>query len=234
MRKFAVLGLLAAFPLLADDTREQVHVSKTEHMDFPAGGLLRLNDIIGDLTIESWDQPGIEITTRKTTKAEYDARNKQKGAEDLDQVRITTERHEGELVLTFPRYGHFLIRPGSTRFELETHIFVPHDARLAIHGSGQLYIDNVAGAMDIELSNGTMVLHLPEHGHYDIDARTKWGNVNNDFAGEEERTRWLVGHRVEEQSEGAAQKLHLRVGYGDIVLVKIRRPQAPAALKPAS
>jgi hypothetical protein len=224
-----VSGLLLAVE--APGQKEKVHQTKTERMDFPSGGLLRLNGLSGDLTIEGWDQPGAEITTTKTTKEEYDAAAREKGAGELDQVHIASERHGNELVVTtsIPRHG--LFKPPlshKTKVDLVSHIFVPHSARLAIdHGSGNLYIEDVAGGIEAAVGQGTILLRLAEQGEYDIDARSKWGSVTSDFPGKERKTRWLVGHQFAGHSEGGAQQLHLRAGYGDIIILKERKPKEP-------
>jgi hypothetical protein len=217
----------------APEQKEKLQQTKTERMDFPSGGLLRLNGLSGDLTIEGWNQPGVEITTTKTTKQEYDSATRQKGVDELDQVRLASERHGTELVVTstIPRYGHFKPPlPGSTRVDLVSHVYVPHSARLAIdHGSGNLYIEDVAGGIEAAIGQGTILLRLAEQGEYDIDARSKWGSVTSDFPGRQRKARWLVGHQFAGHSEGGAQKLHLRAGYGDIIILKERKPKGPEA-----
>ena len=239
MPKIVAVGgcaaLFIAGTLFAVENAEPVKITKTEQMDFPSGGLLHLNDVIGDLTIEPWDQPGIEITTTKSTKADLDSQNHEKGVAELDQVHIAAQRKGNELTLTteFPRYGHFLFVPGHTRFDLDTHISVPRNTRLDIHGSGQIYLNNLASDIQAEISHGTIVLHLPEQGHYDIDARSKFGTVESDFPGQEKRSHW-IGHSFTDQPATGAQKLYLRTGYGDVILLKIRQPQAPPAVKPES
>jgi hypothetical protein len=224
--KIAAVVLFLSPVLLAEEAAgHYARTVKTEHMDFPAGGLLRVNHSIGDLTIEGWDGAGIEITTTKTTKEEFQPQDRQKGIQELDQVHLAPQRNGNVLTLTeiYPRYRHFLFVPGKTRFYLETHISVPRNARLEIRGSGDLYIHGVTGAIDADLSHGTMVLRMPENGHYDIDAGSKFGHVTSDFPGKESRKPWLVGHEFS-TSANAAQKLRLRAGYGDVIILKIRQP----------
>jgi hypothetical protein len=236
MRKIALLGFCLSLTLAADEAADHyVRQTKTEQMDFPTGGLLRVNRAIGDLTIEGWDQPGIEITTTKTTELEFDPQNREKGAQELEQVHITPERKGNELTLTenYPRHGRFLFLPGTTNFDLETHIFVPRNARLEVEGSGDLYIHNITGAIDADVSHGTIVLRMPVQGQYDIDAKSKLGSVTSDFPGKEQRTTWLVGHDFTAPANDRGQKLHLRAGYGDIIILKIRQPEEPAP-KPTS
>ncbi|HEY7391045.1 MAG TPA: hypothetical protein VH640_21185, partial [Bryobacteraceae bacterium] len=153
--------------------------------------------------------------------------NRQKGVQELDQVRVATTRKGNVLMLreTYPR---------RKRFYLETHISVPRNARVEIGGSGDLYIQGVTGAIDAKLSHGTMVLRLPEKGRYGIDAGSKFGSVTSDFAGKERRRPWVVGHEFSGAANAGAQKLRLRAGYGDVIILKIRQPEYPAAVRPKS
>jgi hypothetical protein len=65
-------------------------IAKTEHVDFPAGGTVTLKNSIGELTIEGWDQPGVEIATVKSPEA----------------VQIAVGRRGNELVIitSFPKH----------------------------------------------------------------------------------------------------------------------------------
>lgn len=232
----AGLGVSCLFLPAAVDTpdhKENLQQTKTERMDFPPSGLLRLNDLAGDLTIEGWDRPGVEITTTKTTKEEYDSATREKGASELDQVRLRSERHGDELVLTltFPRHGHFSpLLPGRTKFDLVSHIYVPRNAGLAIdHGVGNIYVEEVTGNIEAAIRQGTILLRLPDEGRYDIDARSKWGSVTSDFPGQARKAHWQLGHQFAGHPEGGAQKLLLRAGYGDIIILKERKPKGPEA-----
>jgi len=232
MTRVAVTGLCASCLLLAVDApRHKVQQTKTERMEFPLGGLLRLSHSMGEVTIDAWDEPGLEITTTKTTEAAYDSATRQKGVEELDQVRMAAERHGDERVLTttFPPHSHFKPQlPGSAKVDLESHMYVPRAARLAIeNGSGNVYVEDVTGNIEASVGQGTILLRLPEEGHYEIDARSKWGSVTSDFAGQARKSRWLVGHQFAGHEEAGAKKLYLRAGYGDIIILKERQPKGP-------
>jgi hypothetical protein len=236
MRRLALAGLSVSCVLLAVDgpgQQEKIQQAKTEQMDFPSGGLLRLNHSVGNLTIEGLDRPGIAITITKTTKEEYDSAARQKGIKELDQVGMGSERYGNELALNFafPEYGHFsppLAR--RIRFDLECHIYVPRSARLAIdHGEGNIYIEDVTGDIDAAVDKGTILVRLPEQGRHDIDARSKWGSITSDFSGQGRKAWWQVGHQFAGHAEDGAQKLHLRAGYGDIIILKERVPKEAGA-----
>jgi hypothetical protein len=239
-RILAVLGFGTTCLLLAaGEPRQKVQISNTEHVDFPSGGTLRLTNSIGVLTVEAWDRPDVEITTIKSTKVAYEASERDKAMHELDRVRVEAERHGDELVITteFPRHRAF---PPSnplaagTNFDLEYRIKAPSNARLiADHDVGEVNIDGLVGDLQVTLLQGEMMLHLPEEGQYNINAKSDFGNVNSDFPGLEKRRLWLVGHRTEHENSPAAHKLNLRVGFGDIVILKTRVPKPPDPLTPA-
>jgi hypothetical protein len=210
IRILAALGF-GCLLLAADEPNKQV--TNTQRIDFPSGGTLRLTRSTGTLTVEAWDRPDVEITTISATKA----------------ARAVAERHGDELVVTtdFPR------RPFSSA-DLETHIKAPSTARIiAAHDVGNVNIDGLAGDIQVTLGQGEILLHLPQDGRYDIHARSQFGNVNSDFPGPEKRRWWLLGHCSINQDSQAAHKLNLRVGLGDIVILKTRVPAPPGPLTSA-
>jgi hypothetical protein len=210
--------------LLADEgAKQKVQVVHTDHMDFPAGGLLRLKNSTGEVMVEGWDRPDVEITTVKSTKDALAAPDREKASKELDEVRISVQRQGEELVITteIPRRRSLL-----KTFDLDYRIKVPMNARLAVdHGSGEVYVDNLASDMNVTVRNGEMTLLLPHEGQYTIDAKSRIGGVTSEFAGTEKRARWLLGHQFVEGT-GAGHKLHLRVGYGDITIMKMQGPVA--------
>lgn len=238
LRIVVALGLGAGCLLAADEPKEKVEVSKTERIDFPSGGTLRLENSIGVLTVEGWDRPELEMTTIKSSKVAYQAGEREKATHDLDRVHVVAERHGDELVITtdFPRHRVFLPNPvgGATNFDLEYRIKVPSTARLIVHHDvGEVNVDNLTGNIDVTLLQGEIMLHLPEAGKYAINARSDFGNVMSDFPGEEKRRRWPVGHRILNQDSGSAHTLNLKVGYGDVIVLRTRVPKEPPALTPA-
>jgi hypothetical protein len=238
MRKLAVIGFGAACLLLAaDELQQKAQVNNTEHIDFPAGGTLRLVNSIGVLTVEAWDRPGVEITTIKSTKDAYGRREREDAAHALDQVRVAPERRGDELVITtsFPR--HRFVHPvaGEGNFDLEYRIKAPVDTRIiANHYVGEVNLDGLVGDIDVTLLQGQINLSLPEEGRYGIHAKSDFGNVNSDFPGSEKRRWWLIGHRIVNEDSPGTHKLNLRVKYGDIVILKTRVPKAPESQIPAS
>ncbi len=240
MRIMAAIGLgtgcllLAADPPKQDEPKQKVQVSKTEHIDFPSSGTLRFKNSVGVLTVTAWDQPGVEMTTIKSTKIELDARGREKATHQLDRVKVAAERHGNELVIasTFPRHRPFgLPYPlsGQTNFDLEYQIKAPANARIIAHHTlGEVNIDGLVGDIHVTLAKGEILLHLPEEEKYAIRAKSDFGTVNSDFPGEVKRLGWFLGHRSVDENSAATHKLNLKVAFGDIVIVKTRIPKLPA------
>jgi hypothetical protein len=226
---FGTCLLLAAAESKQDEPKQKVQITSTEHMDLPANGTVRLNST-GDLTIEGWDQPGVEITTVKSTKTEVAAAEREKASHGLDLVKASAKRQGDELVITtnLPRHAFPPPPPpflrGVTRFDLECHVKVPRNARLIVdHDVGEVYFDDVRGDIRATLLQGDITLHLPQEGQYAIDAKSDFGSVTSDFPGNAKGRFWLVGHQFT-QTSAAPHKLYLRAGFGDIIILKIRKP----------
>jgi hypothetical protein len=245
MRILAAMGLGTACVLLAADQpkpggpKQKVQVSKTDRIDFPSGGTLRFRNSVGVLTVTAWDRPDVEITTIKSTKVELDAHGREQAAHQLDRVKVAMERHGDELVIatTFPGHRPFgLPYPlsGQTNFDLEYQIKAPANARMMVeHTLGDVNVDGLVGDIQVTLAKGEILLHLPEEEKYAIHAKSNFGTVNSDFSGEVERLRWFVGHRSTDENSAAPHKLNLKVGFGDIVIVKTRVPKPPGPATPA-
>jgi hypothetical protein len=238
VRILALVGLGVCCLLLADDKPPQkVQVSKTEHMDFPAGGVLRLNNSVGELTVEGWDRPEVEITTVKSTREDYPSQEREKAVKELDRVHVETHRDGGELVITtdYPG-GRFLscLFGGTAGFDLEYRIKVPASTRfIADHGVGEVHVDNLRGDIQVAVHQGEITLDLPEQDRYAVDAKSNCGSVVSDFPGKEKSRFWFFGHRVENEDSSAPHKLNLKIGYGDIIVLKTQIPKMPAPVNPA-
>jgi len=200
-------------------------VSHTERVNFAAGGTIQLNDSFGDLYIEGWDQPSVEITLIKEMQDYHPPKNV---SERLERVRFTTEHPSaGELTISTAIPSHnFLRHPfgGKGGVNVRYELRVPRDSRLVIHhGGGNILIDNVTGGIEANNREGDIVVMLPGPGPYSIDARSKMGTVISDFAGKA-HVRYFIGEALT-GVESAAHPIHLRVGFGGIT-IKEMAPEA--------
>jgi hypothetical protein len=235
----AAIGLASGCLLYAadaskqDEPKQKVEISKTERFDFPSGGTLRFSNSVGTLTVEAWDRPDVEMTTIKSSKIDLNAHGREKATHSLEGVKVAAERHGDELVITtkFPPHRPFRVPypfSGETGFDLEYRIKAPANARIIVaHTLGEVNIDGLAGDIQVTVAQGQILLHLPGDGKYDIHAHSDFGSVNSDFSEEEKRDWWMLGHRSVDNNAAAPHKLNLKVGFGDIVILKTRIPKSP-------
>jgi hypothetical protein len=210
----AVSGLL-----LASEPPTPKPVTNTDRLDFPKGGVLRVEGSIGELFVEGWDQPNMEITTVSSS----------------ENVHVKATRQGNEVVVTTALPHESMLPPhwpwADSNFDLEYHIKVPRDARLAVkHGVGEVYVDGLSGEIHATVRSGQITLRLPADGVYAIDARARLGDVESDFEGTERRGHLVFEHSLLHPASAPTQKLYLRTGFGDIVILKIRKPAPPAPL----
>lgn len=230
IRTLALIGLGVSSLLIADDvTPQKVQVSKTDHMDFPASGVLRVNNSAGELTVEGWDRPEVEITTVKSTTMPYAPQDREKAVKELDSVHVETHREGNELVIEtdFPggrfRSGLF---GGTAGFDLDYRIKVPTSTRLIVdHGVGEVHVEDLTGDIEIAVHEGEITLGLPEQARYAIHAKTNCGSIVSDFPGKENGRFWFIGHQVEHDDSSAPHQLNLKISYGDIIILKTPIPK---------
>jgi hypothetical protein len=236
MRALALLFGMSCLLLADDEVKQKVQVTHTERVDFPSGGRLRVRNSIGELTVEGWERPDVEITTIKSTKAAYASRDREKASRELEKVRISAEPQGVDLVITTDSSRHRGLLPASllgpaTGFDLEYHIKAPMNTRLTVdHATGEVHVYNLTSDIRAVVHNGAITLNLPQDGLYDIDAKSDLGEVVSDFPGHRKRTRWLLGHQFV-QGTSAPHNLYLRVGFGDIIIFKIQKPQSSASAR---
>lgn len=231
MLRFPWLTVLLCLPLLAKVPLQNVQVTTTDHVEFAPGGTIRLGGSMGQLDVEGWDRPEVEITVARSTYRGNTPKDRDEATQELKRVRVVTERKSaGELVISTSYPSRKLTRPlrGKTDVSLEYHIKVPCDSHLVIrHDSGDVRLYDVTGEIDATSRAGDMVLLLPASGRYSIDARCRVGGVHSDFDGKH-GTPYLVGDRLNEQTPAPASRVHLRVGLGGIQILKM----APSVRQP--
>jgi hypothetical protein len=228
----ALCGIATAYFCAYGETIQRPHqVSSTERVSFAPGGTIRFNNSFGDLYVEGWDQPQVEMTLIKSFEDYQPPKN---GAEHLERMRFTTEHpsaSELAIVTTIPSRSFFRHPFGgkgdvTVRYELR----VPSDSHLVIHhGGGNILVVNVTGGIEATNREGDIVLMLPTPGPYAIDARSKMGTVISDFAGKA-HVRYFIGERFAGEDANSPRKIFLRVGFGGITIKEV----PPEALFPGT
>jgi hypothetical protein len=223
-----VLGVIT--PFLNAEEFKQVQVSSTDRVNFAPGGLIRLNNSFGDVTVEGWDRPQVEVTVIKSMPFDYQPKHSELAAQHLERVSAGIDRRsDSELAIDTtlpPRKKRYGILPAKTSggVTLEYQIHVPRNSRLAIHhGVGSVSVSDVTGDIDASVGRGDIMLWLApgsfSQGLYSIDAKVKFGHVTSELDGAHV-SQYLIGqHFTRLNPPSPAHRLVLRMGYGGITIL---------------
>jgi hypothetical protein len=228
--RIVVAALGICLPLLSAVPTQGIEAVTTDRVEFASGGAIRI-DASGELNVEGWDQPAVEITLTRTLFRPGTPKEREEAKARLDGIRIVTEKNgEGELVISTKARSRKLFTTfrGKTEVNLDYRIKVPHDSRLFIRNDiGDVVIYGVGGNIDASDRIGSIVLQLPEQGSYSIDAKSRMGGVNSDFTGNYHHP-YLLGQSYVEAPKAPGHKVRLRVGIGGIEIQRTA-PTPPIA-----
>lgn len=211
---FELAVLATVLPAFGEDKSKQpAQVSTTELASFPSAGTIRIDNSYGDVNVEGWDQPGVQITVIKSMPFEYKLKRPDEAARHLDGVRVASENKSGnEIVISTTRRHRHDVR-------VEYQIYAPRDTKLVIHhGTGGVFVNGMRADIEATCGRGDIVLMLPDPGAYSIDARSRFGTVISDFEGPTHMNLYRLGQRYATPHSPAAHKIHLRVCFGGITI----------------
>jgi hypothetical protein len=214
--------------------KQSFEETKTERMNLQPGGVIRIDNSYGYLTVEGWDEPQVEITVTKTTDRFYEQDRKVKAERHFDEIRVVAERpSEKELAIStslpvrhnlvssiLPSKRIIVTMPVHSQrgITVEYTIHVPRDSRLVVHhDNGYVWVSDVTGDIEVHSHTGDMIVMLPDPGPYFIDARTRLGSVSSDFADKANRS-FLVGSHFAYTGQAPSRRVHLRMGRGSITI----------------
>jgi hypothetical protein len=230
MRRIFVAWAIA-LPMFGQDAIKQpVRITRTEKVDFAPGGTIHLNGSYGHLTIEGWDEPRVEIVVTKSLAHYYEPEGLQDAAQRLEHVRVAaTRRSDTDLeistIVDSRNHAYFISPPlpekAAHGVNIDYQIQVPRNSHLVIHhGVGYVQVGGVTGDIEATGHRGDIVLMLPEHEAYSIDAKSKIGPVLSDVSGRA-RVQHFVGERFRASAPPSSRRIYLRMGFGGITIKHI-------------
>jgi hypothetical protein len=228
MRKLLVIAILLALPLLADDrSKETLSATHTDRFNVPAAGAIRLENSYGEVDIDGWDRPEVEVTVVRSSEYLYGSKKSDEAQRRLDSVHVEAKQNGNDVVIStvYPARNSFL-HPLSRRSDIDIsyRIKAPRASKLAIdHNSGGVNVSDISGDIHATVINGQITLTLSPSGQYGIDAQCTIGDVYSDFDGRDQR-RGILGQEFAHPGAAPAANLYLRVRAGDIVIMKLHGP----------
>jgi hypothetical protein len=219
MRIFFVIAL--ALPLLADDvSKERLSAAHTERFNLPAAGTIRLENSIGDVDIEGWERPEVEVTVERWIEPLFDPKDR------AEAQRSWVKQDGNDVVISTAYLPGKGVHPLSRRIGISYRIRAPRASKLIVnHNSGGVNVSDISGDIHATVVSGQITVGLAAGGQYAIDSQCKIGDVYSDFEGHYQR-KHLLGKEFGRQSNGPSTNLFLRVRFGDIVILKMHGPLA--------
>ncbi len=224
-RRLAIAALAVCLPLAARAPKAYIPVVTDEHVDFAPGGTISATGAVGELNVESWDGPGVQITVTRWTYRTDTEQDKARAKSQLGAYKVTPEKKSAsELAIqtAIPKRSFFarLLHIGPD-VHVEYRIQVPREMKLTLKdGKGDIVVHDVAGDIDASVREGDIVLQLPPAASYSFDAKCGLGGIYSDFEGSD-HIKFLVSERYAANATGAPKKVHLRVGIGGISIQKV-------------
>lgn len=227
-----VAGLIILPALLQAGSRDagsrgRATLSSTQTLSFDPAGVIQLDQSYGDIEIQGWDRPEVEITTIRSAPASSQDAD---ALDDLDTVAVTAiKQGEDHLKITAEgqsrRLSKLALRDKPDA-DLKYVIKAPAKAKLVVHHDiGEVKVVNFKS--DIEVINriGEIGLSLPDLDAYRVDAQVRIGDVSSDVGCSEHRN--LIGQQLRSSGHGARlaaahRQLFLRVGVGDITIQRVK------------
>jgi hypothetical protein len=232
MQKLLVTAIALALPVFGDDrSKETLGSTHTELFKVAAAGAIRLENSFGEVDIDGWDRPEVEVTVIRSTERVYDAKARAHPPAEvqrrLDSVQITSKQDGNDVVISTaypPRNG--FTHPLSRRSDIEIsyRIKAPRTSKLMVeHNRGGVNVSDIGGDIHATVINGQVTLTVAPGGQYAIDAQSTIGNIYSDFEGQAQR-RQIVGEAFDRVGTPPVTNLYLRVRVGDIIIQKLHGP----------
>jgi hypothetical protein len=200
---------LAPTPLRADEFSKTFHYF-TRMFSF---GTLTINTRMGDVQVDGWDEPRLEIEAEKVVEAKDE-----KHAQPLyDQVQVLLDGRDKAVLLrtVYPSRGLFHPFHNESNLTVNFRIHMPFDANVRMKCvDGEVRVSGLIGRQEVSLSYGDVEINVPSiYRLRSLNARAILGYVQSDLHGENSAG-W--GRRIMFWNSGGDQDIKVRVRMGGV------------------
>ncbi|MGO9273922.1 MAG: hypothetical protein ACLQOO_27385 [Terriglobia bacterium] len=180
-------------------------------------GTLTIDTRVGDLHIEGWDDPYVEVEAEKVVRAN----SKVKAGLLYDQIQVLLEGQDKQVVLRTTYPPRRLWRPfrGESQLTVNLRVKMPYDASLSLKCvDGDVRIRGLAGRQQIRVNYGDVEIDVPDvYNLRSLDARALLGYVQSDLHGLGQDSAGL-GKRTSFWNSGGTQEITVRVRMGGVFI----------------
>jgi len=183
-------------------------------------GTLFVDTRIGDVRVEGWDKPGVEIDAEKVVQA-----GSEEGARKLfEQIQIQLNENGEEVFLRalFPPRRPWRLFRGATKLSVNFRIRMPYEAKLTLQCvDGDVRVSGIAGHQQIRVSYGDVEVTIPSVPRlHSLDARAFLGYVQSDLHGEDSAG-W--GRQISFLNAEGDQDIQIRVRLGGVYVYRTEK-----------
>jgi hypothetical protein len=204
---FAVLFLPGS--LRADEFSKTFHYS-VRMFSF---GTLTIDARMGDVQVEGWDEPRLEIDAEKVVEA----RDEKHAPPLYDQVQVVLSGEDRQVLLRTLYPARRLWRPfrGESKLSVNFRIHMPFDANLMMKCvDGDVRVSGLAGKQEISVNYGDVEMNVSSlYRLRSLDARSILGYVQSDLHGEDSAG-W--GRKIMFWNSQGDQDIKIRVRMGGV------------------
>ncbi|MDR3676802.1 MAG: hypothetical protein P4N24_15030 [Acidobacteriota bacterium] len=202
-------ALLFPGPLHADEFSKTFHYS-ARMFSF---GTLTIDTRMGNVQVETWDQPRLEIDAEKVVEA-----RDEKHAQPLyDQLQVElTGQDKRVLVRTiYPARRPWRPFRGESKLSVNFHVHMPFDANLTMKCvDGDVRVSGLLGKQEINVNYGDVEINVPSiYRLRSLNAHSVLGYVQSDLHGEDSAG-W--GRRIMFWNSSGDQDIKIRVRMGGV------------------
>jgi hypothetical protein len=207
----AVLICICVFPARAraDEFSQVTHYTAGL---FPHGTLY-VDTRIGNIKVEGWKEPNVEIEAEKVVQAGSEA----KARRLFDQIRIELKEKGEEVFLRtiYPPRRPWRLFRGATKLSANFRIRMPNEASLTLRCiDGDVTIRGVGGQQDVRVSYGNVEVTVPSVDRLRLlSASSFLGYAQSDLNGENSAG---FGRRVSFWNPQGEQEIRVRVRMGGV------------------
>ena len=184
-----------------------------------SGGTLVIDSRVGDLRIEGWDEPRVEIEAEKLVRAGTEAKAKPL----YDQIQVRLEGGDKQVRLTTLYPSRKVWRPfrNESKLTVNFHIKMPFDSNLTLKCvDGDVRIEGIAGRVQLRVNFGDVEIDVPHlYDLRSLNAHAWLGYVQSDLEGLGQDSAGF-GQRISFWNAQGKQDIEVKVRMGGVFIYR--------------
>lgn len=193
----------------ADEFSQDLHYS-VRMFSF---GTLTIEARTGDLQVEGWDEPRLEIAAEKVVEA----KDKQRAQPQYERLQVILEGQDKQVLLRtlYPPRRPWRPFRDESKLSVNFRIHMPFDANLVLKCvDGDVRTTGLVGKQDIHVNYGDVEINVPSiYRLRSLDARAILGYVQSDLHGEDSAG---FGRKIVFWNSDGNQDIQVRVRMGGV------------------